>query len=668
MSKIKITLPDGGIREYKKGITAGEIAFDIGKKLGEDALIVRINGKLKDLFIPINEDASLQIITFKDKEGMEVFRHSTTHLLANAVVELFSDAKPTIGPVIEEGFYYDFDIEHHFTPEDLNKIEQEMHEIVKKDYKVERIELSESEAKKMFKNNQYKIEIIEEAKDTASAYRQGDFIDLCRGPHIPNTGKIKAFKLTKIAAAYWRGDPKNAQLQRIYGISFPEKSMLDAHLKLIEEAEKRDHRKIGRQLDLFSIHEEGPGFVFFHPKGMIIINELLDFSRKLHAKNGYKEIKTPIILSRKLWEQSGHWEHFKDAMYFTQIDEQDFAVKPMNCPGSILIYREAFHSYKEFPLRLAEYGLVHRHELSGVLSGLFRVRSFIQDDAHIFVMPSQIKEEVARVIDLVDYLYKIFRFEYHVELSTKPEKAMGSDEIWQIAEQSLKDALKSKNLDFKINEGAGAFYGPKIDFHIKDVLGRSWQCATIQVDFQMPEKFDLHYIGEDNTKHRPVIIHRVIYGSIERFLGILIEHYAGKLPLWLAPVQVRILTVADRFEYYAKKIQEDFEKNNLRADVDSRTESVGYKVREAQLQKIPLILTVGEKEEKNKTVAVRTLDNKVYFDVKVDDLLKKVLKNIEEKKVKVELDDVKNTQISKFGSKPQLEKFGEKDKANSHDL
>ncbi|MBS3114809.1 threonine--tRNA ligase [Candidatus Woesearchaeota archaeon] len=637
MSKIKITLPDGSIREYNKGITAGEIAFDIGKKLGEDALIARINGRLKDLFVPINEDSSLQIITFKDKEGMEVFRHSAAHLLAQAVVELFPQAKPTIGPVVEEGFYYDFDIEHHFTPEDLNKIEQKMQEIVKKDCKVERIELSESEAKKMFKNNSYKIEIIEEAKEPASAYQQGNFIDLCRGPHIPNTGKIKAFKLTKIAAAYWRGNPKNAQLQRIYGISFPEKSMLDAHLKLIEEAEKRDHRKIGRQLDLFSIHEEGPGFVFFHPKGMIIINELLDFSRKLHAKNGYKEIKTPIILSRKLWEQSGHWEHFKDAMYFTQIDEQDFAVKPMNCPGSILVYREAFHSYKEFPLRLAEYGLVHRHELSGVLSGLFRVRSFTQDDAHIFVMPSQIKEEVARVIDLVDYLYKIFRFEYHVELSTKPEKAMGSDEIWQIAEQSLKDALKSKNIDFKINEGAGAFYGPKIDFHIKDVLGRSWQCATIQVDFQMPEKFDLHYIGEDNTKHRPVIIHRVIYGSIERFLGILIEHFAGKFPLWLAPIQVRILTVADRFENYASKIKEEFEKNNIRVEVDSRTESVGYKVREAQFQKIPLILTVGEKEEKNKTVAVRTLDNKVYFDVKADDLLEKILKNIENKKITFEL-------------------------------
>ena len=640
MPKIKVTLPDGSVRGYKKGITAGEIAFDIGKNLGEDALIARINGKLKDLFIPINEDSDLQIITYANKEGLEVFRHSTAHLLAHAVVELFPHAKPTIGPVVERGFYYDFGIEHHFTPEDLEKIEQRMHEIVKKDYKVERIELTESEAKKLFKDNKYKIELIEEfhrEKQPSSAYKQGSFVDLCRGPHIPNTGKIKAFRLTKIAAAYWRGDIRNDQLQRIYGVSFPEKSMLDAYLKNLEEAEKRDHRRLGKQLDLFSMHEEGPGFVFFHPKGMIVINELMNFSKNLHERNGYKEIKTPIILNKGIWEQSGHWEHFKDAMYFTTIDEQDFAVKPMNCPGSILVYKEAYHSYKELPIRLAEYGLVHRHELSGVLSGLFRVRSFTQDDAHIYVMPSQIKEEVLRIIKLVDYIYKVFDFEYHVELSTKPEKEMGSDEIWQIAEQSLEDALKSKNIEFKLNKGGGAFYGPKIDFHIKDCIGRTWQCATIQVDFQMPEKFDLHYIGEDNAKHRPVIIHRVIYGSIERFLGILIEHYAGKLPLWLAPIQVRILTVADRFEKYANKIKSEFEKNNLRVEADARTESVGYKVREAQHQKIPLILTVGEKEEKNSTVAVRTLDNKVYFDVKVEDLMEKVLKNIEEKKVRIEL-------------------------------
>lgn len=635
--RLKITLPDGSMREYPRGITAREIAFDIGKRLGEDAVAAMVNGKLADLCVPINEDASVRIITFRDKEGMDVFRHSTAHLLAHAVVELFPDAKPTIGPVVEEGFYYDFDIGHHFIPEDMNRIEQRMHEIVKKDYKVERVELGISEAKKIFKSNPYKTELIDEFKEPTSAYRQGSFIDLCRGPHVPSTGRIKAFKLVKIAAAYWRGDQKNRQLQRIYGISFPEKSMLEQHLELLKEAEKRDHRKIGRQLDLFSIHEEGPGFVFFHPKGMLIINELVNFSRKLHEKSSYKEIRTPVILNRRLWEQSGHWEHFRDAMYFTKIDEQDFAVKPMNCPGSILVYKEAFHSYRELPLRLLEYGVVHRHELSGVLSGLFRVRSFTQDDAHIYAMPSQIKGEVGRVIDLIDYVYRIFGFEYNVELSTKPEKAIGGGEIWEIAEESLKEALKSKNLDYKINEGAGAFYGPKIDFHIKDVLGRSWQCATVQLDFQMPEKFDLHYIGEDNSKHRPVIIHRVIYGSMERFFGILIEHFAGRFPLWLSPVQARILTVADRFEGYASRIKDEFEKHNLRAELDARTESVSYKVREAQLQKIPLILTAGEKEEKNGTVAVRTLDNKVYFDVKLDDLLNKVLKNIEEKRVRVEL-------------------------------
>jgi len=642
MIHIKITLPDGSIKDFPKGTTAAEIAKSIGRRLAEDAVAAKINSILKDLDNPINEDAALQIITLNDEEGLEALRHSIAHLLAAAVMEIWPDAKRTIGPAIENGFYYDFEFSKPITEEDLGKIERKMKEILPEWDRFERHELSAAEAKKEYPNNPFKHELIDEfSKDNkkVSFYKSGNYWDLCRGGHVSSMKIVKpeSFKLTKIAGAYWRGNEKNPQLTRIYGLAFPTKKELDEYLKQQEEAEKRDHRKIGKQLDLFSIHEEGPGFVFFHPKGMLIINEMMDFSRKLHEKNGYKEIKTPIILNKKLWEQSGHWEHYKDAMYFTRIDEQDFAVKPMNCPGSILVYKEAFHSYKEFPLRLLEYGLVHRHELSGVLSGLFRVRSFTQDDAHIYSMPSQIKEEVIRVIELADYVYKIFGFEYHVELSTKPEKAMGSDQIWEIAEQSLKDALTSKNINFKINQGAGAFYGPKIDFHIKDVLGRSWQCATIQVDFQMPEKFDLHYIGEDNSKHRPVIIHRVIYGSIERFFGILIEHFAGKFPLWLAPVQARILTVADRFEKYANSIKEEFEKNNIRVEVDARTESVGYKVREAQLQKIPLILTVGEKEEKNKAVAVRTLDNKVYFDVKVNDLLDKVLKNVEEKKIKVEM-------------------------------
>ena len=641
--KIKITLPDGSVREYPKGITAADIASSIGKRLAEDAVSAKINGELKDLSYAINEDSSIQIITIKDKESLDALRHSIAHLLAAAVMDLWPDTKRTIGPAIENGFYFDFEFEQPLLEEDLPKIENKMREILPTWDKFERHELTAAEAKKEYPNNPYKHELIDEFSQDGkklSFYKSGDYWDLCRGGHLPSMKLVAAdsFKLSHIAGSYWRGNEKNPQLTRIYGLAFSNKKELDEYIKIQEEAKKRDHRKIGKELDLFSIHEEGPGFVFFHPKGMLIINELINFSRKLHEKNGYKEIRTPIILSRKLWEQSGHWEHFRDAMYFTKVDEQDFAVKPMNCPGSILVYKDGFHSYRDLPLRLAEYGLVHRHELSGVLSGLFRVRSFTQDDSHIYITPLQIKEEVARVIDLVDYVYKIFGFEYSVELSTRPEKAMGSDDIWKIAEQSLEDALKSKNIVFDINQGGGAFYGPKIDFHIKDVLGRSWQCATIQVDFQMPEKFNLHYIGEDNVKHRPVIIHRVIYGSIERFFGILIEHFAGKFPLWLAPIQVRILTVADRFENYANKIKEEFEKNNLRVEVDSRTESVGYKVREAQAQKIPLILTVGEKEETNSTVAVRTSDNKVYFDMKINDLMDNILKNIDEKKIKFEIE------------------------------
>ena len=640
MSKIKITLPDGSIRDYKKGITAGEIAFDIGKKLGEDALIAKINGKLKDLFVPINEDSTLQIVTFEDKEGLEVFRHSTAHLLAHVVVELFPNAKPTIGPTVEEGFYYDFDVEHHFIPEDLVKIEQRMHEIVNKDYKVERIELSESEVKNLFKNNKYKLELIEEfhkEKQPISTYRQGNFIDLCKGPHIPNTGKIKAFKLTKIAAAYWRGDPKNEQLQRIYGISFPEKSMLDAHQKLIEEAEKRDHRKIGKELEWFNFFEESPGVPFFYPKGTIIFNQLVNFIREEYKKRGYQEVITPLLYEKSLWLTSGHWEHFRGHMFVLESEGKEYALKPMNCPSHVLVYKSKSRSYKDLPLRIADFASLHRNELSGVLAGLIRVRKMSQDDAHIFVAPEQIEEEIFRVLDFTNYIYnEVFDFEFKVELSTRPEKFMGKIEDWNKAEESLKRAIERKGIKYDIKAGEGAFYGPKIDFHIKDAIGRSWQLATIQLDFQLPERFDATYIGADNTKHQVVMIHRALLGSIERFIGILVEHYAGKLPLWLAPIQIRILTVADRFEKYANKLKEEFERNNMRVEIDARTESVSYKVREAQHQKIPLILTVGEKEEKNNTVAVRTLDNKVYFDIKVGDLLKKALENIEEKKVKME--------------------------------
>ncbi len=637
MPEIKITLPDGSAKEYEKGITGLEIAESIGKRLAQDALAIEVNGKLMDLSAKINGDSKIKIITFKDKQGIEVFRHSTAHILAQAVTELFPGVKLTIGPVVDEGFYYDFDIDHHFTPEDIKKIEEKMQEIVEKDYKVKRIELDAKEAKKVFKDNPYKIELIKELNEPASAYGQGNFIDLCKGPHVQSTGKIKAFKITKIAGAYWKGDVKNKQLQRIYGISFPEKRQLSDYLTMIEEAEKRDHRKIGKQLDLFSLHEEGPGFIFFHPKGVIVINILKEFMRKELARLGYKEIITPLILSRALWEQSGHWDHYRENMYFTKVDEKDFAVKPMNCPGAILIYKEKLPSYRDLPIRFSEFGMDHRHELSGVLAGLFRVRAFTQDDAHIFCTEGHIQQEVMQLIELVDFAYKTFNFPYRIELSTRPEKFAGKIENWSKAEKALEDALKSKKIEYKINPGDGAFYGPKIDFHIKDCIGRTWQCATIQIDFSMPEKFGLNYIAEDGNKHAPVMIHRAIFGSIERFFGILIEHYAGKFPLWLAPVQARILTVADRFSLYANKIKEELEKNNIRVEIDARTESVEYKVREAQLQKIPLILTVGEKEEKNETVAVRTLDNNVKFGVKVNGLIKEILGNVEKKKEKFEI-------------------------------
>jgi threonyl-tRNA synthetase len=637
MPKIKLTLPDGSSKSYDKGVTGLEVAKSIGPRLAQDALAIEINGKLTDLSAKIDNDSKIRIITYKDKEGIEIFRHSTAHILAQAVTALFPKALPTIGPVVEEGFYYDFDIDHNFTPEDVKKIEQKMQEIVNKDLKIQRVELNEKEAKKTFKNNKYKIELIEEFNEPSSAYKQGNFIDLCRGPHVQSTGKIKAFKIIKIAGAYWKGDAKNKQLQRIYGIAFPEKKQLKDYLKLLEEAEKRDHRKIGKQLDLFSLHEEAPGFIFFHPKGVIIINLLKDFLRKELNKLDYKEIMTPMILSRTLWEQSGHWDHYKENMYFTKVDGKDFAVKPMNCPGAILIYKEKLPSYRDLPIKLSELGYVHRHELSGVLAGLFRVRAFTQDDAHIFCMQNQIEKEVLQLIDLVDFIYKAFNFTYHIELSTRPEKFAGKKENWDKAEKALEDALKLKKIDYKINPGDGAFYGPKIDYHIKDCIGRTWQCATIQVDFSMPDKFDLNYIAEDGNKHKPVMIHRTIYGAVERFLAILIEHYSGKFPLWLAPVQARILTVADRFNLYAKKIKEELERDNIRVELDTKTESVGRKVWEAQVQKIPIIINLGEKEEKNNTVAVRTLDGKVKFNVKVKDLINRILDNIEKKKEKFEI-------------------------------
>ncbi|MGI6491444.1 MAG: threonine--tRNA ligase [Pelotomaculum sp.] len=609
ITKIKVSLPDGAVREYPKGTSLMDIARDISRRLAKEALVAKVNGQLVDLSVALEHDAEVAFLTFDDEEGKQVFRHSTAHVMAQAVEKLFPGTKLAIGPAIADGFYYDFDTEEPFSPEDLAKIEKEMEAIIKADLPFERFQLEREQALTKFgtAGQNYKVELIDDlpADVSLSCYRQGDFTDLCMGPHVPSTGRLKAIKLMSVAGAYWRGSEKNKMLQRIYGTSFPKKSMLDEHLFRLEEAKRRDHRKLGAELDLFSIHEEGPGFPFFHPKGMVLRNELEDFWRQEHKKRGYQEIRTPIILHRSLWEQSGHWDHYRDNMYFTKIDGNDFAVKPMNCPGSIMVYKNKLHSYRELPIRLAELGLVHRHELSGVLHGLMRVRCFTQDDAHIFMLPSQIKEEIVGVIDMIGDFYNVFGFPYHVELSTRPENAMGSDEMWELATNSLQDALISKGLDYKINEGDGAFYGPKIDFHLTDSIGRTWQCGTIQLDFQMPEKFDLHYIGEDGQKHRPVMIHRVLFGSIERFIGILIEHYAGAFPTWLSPIQARVLPITDRHQPYAQKVMERLEQQGIRVEMDARNEKINYKIREAQAQKIPYMLVVGDKEIEQEAVAVR---------------------------------------------------------------
>lgn len=607
--KISVTFPDGSSREYPAGTPLMEVAQSISSRLAREALAARVDGRLMDLNRPLEKDASVQFLTFEHEEGRQVYRHSTAHVMAQAVQRLFPGTRLAIGPAIADGFYYDFDPQEPFTPEDLAKIEKEMENIIKADLPFERAELSRAEALAMFREagQDYKVELIEDLPPEVpiSVYRQGEFVDLCTGPHVPSTGRLKAVKLMSVAGAYWRGSEKNKMLQRIYGTSFPKKAMLDEYLFRLEEAKRRDHRKLGAELDLFSIHDEGPGFPFFHPKGMILRNELEKFWREEHQKRGYQEIRTPVILSRNLWERSGHWEHYRENMYFTRIDDGDYAVKPMNCPGSILIYKNRLHSYRELPIRLAELGLVHRHELSGVLHGLMRVRCFTQDDAHIFMLPSQVKEEIIGVIELVDDFYRVFGFPYHVELSTRPEKAMGSDETWEMATGALRDALEARGLDYRVNEGDGAFYGPKIDFHLQDSLGRTWQCGTIQLDFLMPEKFDLTYIGEDGQKHRPVMIHRVVFGSIERFIGILTEHFAGAFPAWLAPVQVRVLPIADRHAGYARKVLDCLTGAGIRAELDARNEKIGYKIREAQAQKIPYMLVTGDKEAENGTVAVR---------------------------------------------------------------
>lgn len=576
-------------------------------------------------------------INFEDEKVRSNYRHTTSHILAQAVKKLWPDAKLAIGPAIENGFYYDFDMEHKLSDQDLLKIMKEMKKITQANYKIERFELPREEAIKFMeeRNEDYKVELIKDLPEDAiiSFYKQGDFVDLCAGPHMESTGQIKAIKLMSVAGAYWRGNEHNKMLQRIYGTSFPSQEELDQYINRLEEAKKRDHRKIGKEMDLFAIYEEGPGFPFFMPKGMIIRNELENFWRQEHRKRGYMEIKTPLILNEQLWRTSGHWDHYKDNMYFTKIDDGDYAIKPMNCPGSMLAYKRKMYSYRDFPMRMGELGQVHRHELSGALHGLMRVRTFTQDDAHIFMLPEQIKDEIIGVVNFIDDVYKMFGFKYHIELSTRPEDSMGTDEEWNMAEAALKEAMEQVGVPYVVNEGDGAFYGPKLDFHLEDSIGRTWQCGTIQLDMQMPQRFDLTYVGADNEKHRPVMIHRVIFGSIERFIGILTEHFAGKFPLWLAPVQVKLLTVSEVFADYAKELAKKCEEAGLRVELDIRNEKIGYKLREARNERVSYIGVIGEREMEARTLTVRSSKAGELGEMKIDDFVEKLIEEINTKAI-----------------------------------
>ena len=634
---IKLTMPDGSIREAEAGISALELVKSISNSLAKKVLAVSIDDKTMDLTTVLDRDCKVQFLTFEDEGGRHALRHTASHILAQAIKRLYKDenVQLAIGPAIENGFYYDIDMEKRLTEDDLKDIEKEMNKIVKENLKLERKLVSRQEALDMFgaAGENYKVELINDLPEDAeiSLYTQGEFTDLCAGPHVVSTGKVKALKLQSVAGAYWRGSEKNKMLQRVYGTAFEKKDELDAYLKMLEEAAKRDHRKLGKELDLFSIHEEGPGFPFFHPNGMVIRNELINYWREVHRRYGYQEIKTPMILNRQLWEQSGHWAHYKENMYFTEIDGDEYAIKPMNCPGGMLVYKTQQHSYRDLPLRAGELGLVHRHELSGALHGLFRVRNFTQDDAHIFMTPEQIEGEIQNVINLFDEVYSTFGLKYHAELSTRPEDSMGSDEMWELATNGLRNALEHRGLDYIVNEGDGAFYGPKIDFHLKDSIGRTWQCGTIQLDMQLPEKFDLTYVGEDGQKHRPVMIHRVVYGSIERFIGILIENYAGAFPTWLAPVQVKILPITDRHMDYAFELKKKMFDLGLRVEVDDRNEKVGYKMREAQVKKIPYMLVVGDQEMESGTVNMRKHGEKDTATMPVDEFIAYIQKNIADK-------------------------------------
>ena len=630
----KIVLKDGAVREVADGTTVLDFVKSFSNSLAKKALACKIDGETQDLKTPLTGEHKVEILTGEDADGLRTLRHSASHVLAQAIKHIYGDDKVqlAIGPSIDNGFYYDIDMEHQLTPADLTKIEKEMKHIVKENLPIERHEVTRAEALDYFtkKGEKYKVELINDLPEgeMITMYTQGDFTDLCAGPHVVSTGKIKALKLQSIAGAYWRGDEKNKMLQRVYGTAFEKQADLDAYLKMLEEAAKRDHRKLGKELDLFSLHEEGPGFPFFHPNGMVIRNELINYWREVHRKYGYQEIKTPMILNRKLWETSGHWDHYKENMYFTKIDGEDYAIKPMNCPGGMLVYLTHQHSYRDLPLRLGELGLVHRHELSGALHGLMRVRNFTQDDAHIFTLPSQIEGEIQKIIDLFDEVYSTFGLSYHAELSTRPDDSMGSDEVWETATAALKNALEHRGLKYVVNEGDGAFYGPKIDFHLTDSIGRTWQCGTIQLDMLMPEKFQLTYVGEDGQKHRPVMMHRVVYGSIERFIGILIENYAGAFPTWLAPVQVKILPISDKFMDYAYELKKKMFDLGIRVEVDDRNEKIGYKIREAQVKKVPYSIIVGESELENKNISVRKRREKDTVTMDVDAFIAQVLKEI----------------------------------------
>lgn len=633
---IKVKLIDGCMREIEEGSNCYSLAASISKKLAKEAIAAKINDKLVDLNHGLKNDDKVEIITVDSEDGIEIIRHSTAHVMAQAVKRIYGNVKLAIGPTIKNGFYYDFDLDISLTQDDLKKIEDEMNKIINEDLKFKRDDVSKEEALKIMseKGEYYKVELINalDESEKISLYEQGDFTDLCRGPHIPSTKFIKAFKLTSVAGAYWRGSEKNKMLQRIYGVAFSSKKELEKYLNMIEEAKKRDHRKLGRELKLFEIMDEGPGFPFFLPKGVILKNILIDYWRKLHNEAGYVEIETPIMLNKELWIRSGHWDHYKENMYTSMIDNKEFALKPMNCPGGMLVYKSEGHSYRDLPLRVGELGRVHRHEISGALHGLMRVRAFTQDDAHIFMLPEQIKSEILGVIKLIDEVYDTLGFKYNVELSTRPEDSMGSDEEWNMAERSLKEALDEGGLDYKINEGDGAFYGPKIDFHIEDSLGRSWQCGTIQLDFQLPQRFELEYIGSDGGKHRPIVIHRVIFGSIERFIGILIEHFAGKFPVWLSPIQVKVLPISDSFMEYGHEVIDKLRKYGIRCEIDNRSEKIGYKIREARNERVPYMIIVGEKEKNHGNISLRSRDMGEEGSTSLEEFITRVLKEDQEKK------------------------------------